>query len=36
MVQIEQFVWEIVDSNSFLLTEEKDCLNHGILIDAVD
>lgn len=36
MMQIERFVWDIVDSNSFLVTEKKDGQNHGLLIDAVD
>lgn len=31
-MQIKQFIWDVVDSNSFLITED----NHGLLIDAVD
>lgn len=31
-MQIEQFIWDVIDSNSWLLTEE----NQGLLIDAVD
>jgi len=31
-MQITQYVWDVVDSNSWLITEN----NHGLLIDAVD
>ena len=31
-MKIKQFTWNIVDSNSWLITEE----NHGLLIDAID
>lgn len=31
-MQIQQYVWDVVDSNSWLITEH----NHGLLIDAVD
>ena len=31
-MEIKQFVWDVVDSNSWLLTEG----NHGLLFDAVD
>ena len=31
-MQIQQYIWDVVDSNSWLITEN----NHGLLIDAVD
>ena len=31
-MEIRQYTWDLIDSNSWLITEEK----HGLLIDAVD
>ncbi len=31
-MEIKQFVWDVVDSNSWLITEER----HGLLVDVVD